>query len=262
MTTANTSRDAAIAIAARSTDKESAEAMRVAALAAIANVRTLANIDRFEADDAERFAEMTMLGVTDFFELRFIAQVYTIGYTGNFSYMVDMQQALRRWSKLTNGQAKGVLNCMVAELKRSEVNKASAAAPIVNTSEQPTSATVPVGTYTIGNDDDYVTLKVTTTNFGNFPEGTKTVKFLNGADNENSYKGFAFIMPNGTVKVWNAFKSNSRIANALNALVSGDFKAFGYAYALQSGNCYRCNRKLTTPASINLGLGPICADMV
>jgi hypothetical protein len=29
---------------------------------------------------------------------------------------------------------------------------------------------------------------------------------------------------------------------------------------MESGNCYVCSRKLTVPASICAGIGPICAE--
>lgn len=47
---------------------------------------------------------------------------------------------------------------------------------------------------------------------------------------------------------------------ALGALLSGDFKKYGMAYALESNHCYRCGKLLTVPASINAGLGPDCAS--
>lgn len=90
--------------------------------------------------------------------------------------------------------------------------------------------------------------------------GEKVVDYLMGQDNERDYKGFAFLTPHGKRmwNVWKRFASNERLARALEVLHKDPEEA-GMAYALRSGNCYRCGRTLTVPASIHRGLGPVCA---
>lgn len=83
--------------------------------------------------------------------------------------------------------------------------------------------------------------------------------YLSGPDNESSYTQFAFV--DGRKRgVWNRYKSSARIVEALDVLLNGDADDAGRRYAMQSGNCYICNRTLTTPESIERGIGPICAE--
>lgn len=100
-------------------------------------------------------------------------------------------------------------------------------------------------------------------------KGTLVGYFLSGSDNESDYTGFCFISPKGKVTLWNRFRNagvgsgNAAIVSAITFLTQqGDYEGAGMTYALESGNCYRCNRLLTVPASINRGLGPECAKKV
>lgn len=97
-------------------------------------------------------------------------------------------------------------------------------------------------------------------------KGTLVASFLSGADNESSYTGFAFITPQGKAIVWKRYRNgggSALIISALSYLLqSGDYEGAGMTYALESGNCYRCGRTLTVPASIGRGLGPECAKKV
>jgi hypothetical protein len=97
-------------------------------------------------------------------------------------------------------------------------------------------------------------------------KGTLVASYLSGQDNESSYTGFAFVTPRGKAIVWKKYRNgggSALIISALSFLLqSGDYEGAGLAYALESGNCYRCGRTLTVPASINRGLGPECAKKV
>jgi hypothetical protein len=92
--------------------------------------------------------------------------------------------------------------------------------------------------------------------------GSQVVKVLTGSANETDYTGFAFL--GGTnLTVWKKFRGGAGDTWArLFRVVQQDAQAAGEAYALASGNCYRCNRTLTVPASIHRGLGPDCAKKV
>jgi hypothetical protein len=94
-------------------------------------------------------------------------------------------------------------------------------------------------------------------------KGTLVASYLSGQDNEADYKGFAFITARGKAMIWKKYRNGGRSALIISALSfllqSGDYEGAGLAYALESGNCYRCGRLLTVPASINRGLGPECA---
>lgn len=98
----------------------------------------------------------------------------------------------------------------------------------------------------------------------NFAPGEQVIYFQTGADNENDYAGFGFLKPDARVISWKKWREAAEgrfveeIEHAVSALI-GDPKAAGLAYARQSGNCWRCGRTLTVPASLNAGLGPVCA---
>ncbi len=101
------------------------------------------------------------------------------------------------------------------------------------------------------------TIRVRTKVGGTFG-GRTILAYLSGSDNEKDYTGFAFLSEDGTrVFMWRRFE-NSGLLPFANVLLQNPEEA-GMAYALESGRCYRCGRKLTVPASIHRGLGPDCA---
>lgn len=119
------------------------------------------------------------------------------------------------------------------------------------------------GTFTLINKatTTYVTLKILTVQKGKL-QGKRIVSRLVGTDNENSYKGFAFVDENDNIKVWRSQRSpkNLQTAHILRSLAMYDFHS-NYADKVEmkvSKRCVRCNRKLTTPESIRLGIGPLC----
>jgi hypothetical protein len=133
---------------------------------------------------------------------------------------------------------------------------------------EPVSPIILDGTYTVvlNESGDYRTLKVATVD----PEksslrvqpGTQVVSVLSGSDNTADYTGCAFLT-GSKAAMWKRFSSDSTLAQAIKILIEANKEAridMGHAYALASGNCWRCGRKLTVPASINRGLGPVCAD--
>lgn len=143
-------------------------------------------------------------------------------------------------------------------------------APAVVNASQTNEPVTPVchnATFTIVLDEagDYRTIKLTDCpdRMGK-PAGTQIASYLNGADNESNYTGFAFVF-GSRFAVWAKFKADNKLAHALRILLAADREAqieFGHAYAIESGNCSRCGRKLTVPASIHRGLGPKCAEMI
>jgi hypothetical protein len=123
---------------------------------------------------------------------------------------------------------------------------------------------IPVGTYTVGDDNDYITIKVEKAKWA---DGQTVLSFLSGSDNEVNYTGFAFLTDAG-LKVWKRFREESRPIAAAQFLLTGNvdeahewFLNLAEAFALESGNCMRCGRKLTVPASLHRGLGPVCAGI-
>lgn len=192
-------------------------------------------------------------------ELRLVAVEYIKKYKGNFSYMKDLQTR----EVLSPAQLRGALNVALNEARwEEEQSKREQTIKIdfKDRSITPTFYTpeVPNGTYTIDFGGDYVTIRLDKCKLKGLPEGTQIASYLAGPDNESDFVGFAFVQGE-TIKLWRKFEASVRLARGLKALLSEDPAPLGEAYALRSGNCYRCGRKLTVPFSIYRGLGPICA---
>lgn len=124
-----------------------------------------------------------------------------------------------------------------------------------------------IGTFTVVDGDEYETIRIKA-GTGNF-DGKFIASYLSGSDNESDYTGFAFIGTDGSVNVWRKFKTpEGKISPAMAPKVLAvSVVLFGGAdnarelYAMRSGKCSRCGRKLTVPASLHRGMGPDCAGM-
>lgn len=98
---------------------------------------------------------------------------------------------------------------------------------------------------------------------GNF-RGKVMVGYLAGPDNESDYINFGNGITDQTIRVWNRFTEESLLVQGLRFLLDSpeaQLKA-GEMYAIESGNCWRCGRTLTVPASVSRGLGPKCAELL
>lgn len=93
-----------------------------------------------------------------------------------------------------------------------------------------------------------------------FAPSKQIIATLTGSDNTSNYTQWGFV--NGaTINVWKS--KTDKIGNwaqLATALITGDHAAAGMRYAVESNNCYRCNRQLTDPESVATGLGPICRN--
>lgn len=95
----------------------------------------------------------------------------------------------------------------------------------------------------------------------NFAPGKTVIYYLFGSDNTKDYRGLGFVI-DGKLVLWKKYigdKSLTVIKACADMLITGGVadKA-GKMYALESGNCCRCNRTLTDPLSIARGIGPTC----
>ena len=123
------------------------------------------------------------------------------------------------------------------------------------------------GTYTIRNKTtgEHRTLKIhTQAPDARFAPGARIVSLLTGSSNEKDYTGFGFLSDDG-IRIWKRYRGNGhRTAHEWYAKMLWDFLAnhgqeFGDRYdCLCERRCRICNRKLTTPESIELGIGPVC----
>lgn len=92
-----------------------------------------------------------------------------------------------------------------------------------------------------------------------FKPGMRILSLLVGPDNGGDFKQFAFVDEFGAVKVWRKVKS--RVTDKFAAMIErpDDFmRNFGLRYQFE-GKCRKCNRRLTSPESIENGIGPECA---
>lgn len=124
--------------------------------------------------------------------------------------------------------------------------------------EEAPASNVPDGRYSVVfADGSYQTVRFKTPVKGNFI-GKQLVSYVTGYD---EWQAFGVNTANG-VQVWGRFKQSESLTRWLEAVkvVAGDPKAAALAYALESGNCSRCGRLLTVPASLNAGMGPECAS--
>lgn len=204
------------------------------------------------------------------------AMAYCRMYRGDFAYMLSMQTQVVRAGRLSPKQAAGVLNCLVAEcIYRAKHGEPGQPVPVAKPEYKPVSdpidgvqlscdRVVKQGTYTIVMaDGSHVTLKLEWPEFGDFGPKTLMVSYMCGADNEHDFAGFAFVKDDNTIKVWSKFVGQDKLVREKAALLvlfsAADPIKYGEAYSLESGNCFRCGRKLTVPASLHRGLGPECA---
>lgn len=133
---------------------------------------------------------------------------------------------------------------------------------------------VPNATYTVIFDEDgdaYRTLRLRDDFRDNGPEGAQVVEYLSGSDNELDFTGCAFL-EGARLRVWKRYRGGElqrELEEAVQVLLgTQDDERPGTdpigeareAYALMSGRCSACGRKLTVPASLHRGMGPDCAE--
>jgi hypothetical protein len=195
------------------------------------------------------------------------AMDYVNNYNGNFDFVLDLQDKSARWT-LSVGQLRGALNVLRAEVEREKKISTKPATTVQEVAAKATSLPEAGLTYTVAwEDGTWTTIKITDTNTWQGFEGTGMLcaKYLAGSDNETSFTGFAFIKPNGDIVVWKKFRESdasgkSRIIDALRVVCETEDRGeLTQLYAEKSGRCSKCGRKLTVPASLHRGMGPICA---
>lgn len=183
-----------------------------------------------------------------------LAEEYARTYAGTFDYLRDMRRAMEREGWLSYAQAAGTLNCVVAELNRTPRGRQA----------EPVRKEVANGTYTITgvHETEWVTLRLIDCPWDDVEPGTQLAQFLSGSDNEHDFTGFAFVRGR-TMQVWSRFTDTARVQDALRVLLDPGAQPseYGLQYALQTGRCCKCNRKLTVPASLHMGMGPVCAGI-
>lgn len=215
--------------------------------------------------------------------LRAVAVNFAEMYTGHNTFAQDIAVRLADTGRLSIGQMRGVLNVMIREAKIEasrpasdafRINFADVPAPrfpeetpaalpaLINPTIAPV---VPNGTYTVPINDsgEYRVIRLTDCpERFNKPAGTQIAAYQSGADNEADYTGFAFVSGD-TFGQWRKFRNARDLQFALVKLLStGRHAEFGKLWAMASGRCFICGRKLTVPISKLAGIGPVCAENV
>jgi hypothetical protein len=119
----------------------------------------------------------------------------------------------------------------------------------------PLASVIHDGTYTVAFEDGkHVTLKFKTS------KGKQWVGYLNGPDNWTNYQSFGWV-EDGKLVMFAKYRGQlNRQQGAVSRLLKGnDAQLAGLkSYGMASGKCGICGRKLTTPESIERGIGPEC----
>ena len=115
------------------------------------------------------------------------------------------------------------------------------------------------GTFTVVSSQtgNHRTFKITTPGKGKLA-GKRVVSLLTGPNNERDYTLFGFVEPNG-IRVWQRCADMAPLAKMLENLPHHIQR--GSVTVTASVCCRVCNRKLTTPESLALGIGPSCASI-
>jgi len=186
---------------------------------------------------------------------RLVAEQYAREFRGDFPYMVEMRERVDAGERLSNAQVAGVLNCAVNDFRRNVARPVGAAVLDLSKVKNAryrvvladgTSIAIRLSDVDRKNGSDWARRQ---------PEGTRNVSLLTqGAD---GWTGSGWITADGQL----AGKARSgHVAEALKVLANADdLLTFGLAYARMGSQCFICGRALDTEASIEAGVGPVCA---
>jgi len=89
-----------------------------------------------------------------------------------------------------------------------------------------------------------------------FAPGERIVSLLTGPDNWRNYRGFGFVKSDGRIVLWRKNRTDT-FRKFADMLENPERYADRVEYMAES-KCRVCNKKLTTPESIESGIGPVC----
>lgn len=218
---------------------------------------------KLTADDILALDESMRGALVDFAE-DFVKQ-----YTGTFTFILNVRNNLQ-WG-MSDAQVAGVVNCAISDYNYSQKRAAvQQAEQIMNSTTTRTydhsKQYVADGWYTIvGPKGGHRTLRLETveSNDKYTSDGVKQwLAYLCGPDNSGDYKTVGFVHGNEVVLLRKYTNQYTDIVAAARFLISkrDNIGEYGRQYAIRSGRCYVCNRKLTTPESVAAGIGPVCAS--
>jgi hypothetical protein len=129
---------------------------------------------------------------------------------------------------------------------------------------------LPNGTFTLTHKrtGEHRTVRIMTQSAeAKFAPGQRIIELLTGPNNERDYEGFGFVS-NDCIHVWRKKLGTvpgipskyERLAGYLTAAAMGCSRTLDEYDLDESRRCIRCNRKLTDPVSIDVGMGPTCRE--
>jgi hypothetical protein len=197
--------------------------------------------------------------------LRQAARAYAASYAGDFAYMVEMRDTVAVGGGfLSDGQSKGVLNCLMADARRRLADRKPAAA--AKAPEAPARvylSVVPDGRYRVTQaDGSHIALRLNEAGKDSKLNGSRIVSVRAGED----WMGVAHITAEGALKTWRSLAGDlkPRVLAAIETLDSAEqadgWLIAGLAFAQEGSQCFFCGRDLDTPESLAMGYGPVCAD--
>ena len=199
-------------------------------------------------------------------ELRQAAHLYASTYEGDFDYMAQMRDQVNGGVMFfSDGQSKGILNCLMADAKRrmaSRAPKAPVSLPTALAAARPFLADLPDGRYRVTlADGDHLALRVSKAGQDSKLAGSRIVSTrING----DEWMGVGHVKDN--FHMWRscAGELRVRVYAALDVLdqakTQDEWLVAGLAYAQEGSQCFICGRDLDTPESLTAGYGPVCAD--
>jgi hypothetical protein len=204
-------------------------------------------------------------------ELRQAARLYAACYDGDFPYMVEMaQSATGGVMFFSDGQSKGILNCLMADAKRRMEQrgpKVVVAGAAREQDHQPAPSRVylqdlPDGRYRVTlPDGDHLALYIKKAGPESKLAGSRVISTrVNGDD----WMGVAHVRDN--LHLWRSCQGQLRVRvyAALDVLdqakTQDEWLVAGLAFAQEGSQCFICGRDLDTPESLTAGYGPTCAD--
>lgn len=108
---------------------------------------------------------------------------------------------------------------------------------------------------------DHRTFEIKTGRNGGWSAGKRVVWLRNETD-EGHKVPFAFVQPNGEVRLFRKYEQHDLYPKYARMLMHPEgYQAKGAEYRFEE-RCRRCNAVLTHPDSLDRGLGPECAKIV
>lgn len=194
------------------------------------------------------------------------AIAFLTNYTGDFPFLRDVQYSFAQngEGRLTAGQIRGVLNCMLNAYRDS--SRASEAQSDQSSHRQPTPVNIRNGYYIVTLEDgEQRTIRVRQGH--DDAADTQFVSFLTGPLEETDYQ-YCGTIKNNVYRWTRQFADNARssttLAQCIRFLITSDptrLNYFGRTYAQETKRCYICNRLLKSdPISIATGAGSTCRE--